>query len=125
MKKFLLATLIVSAIFEIYQTINVFLNPGWLLSHFQIPISAGAVTLNHITAWFLLLVSSLALLCIVWVKDDRREGAILSLVLGVWWIGIGAGIYLISDVTTNLYLDSAKGLLLCIFSFTRLQEQKD
>lgn len=112
LKKILVALLTVSGIFEIYQAVNAFLNPDWLLKLLNIPDSVGARTLNHITAWFLLLVSILILICLDWIRRDKREGLTLALILGAWWVGIGVGIYLMSGITTNLYADSLKGLLI-------------
>ena len=112
-KKSLLGLLVLSGIFEIFQTAHAFLDPQWLLSLLTIPVAPGAVTLNHITAWFLLLVSALIVLCIVWIRENKREGEVLCVALGVWWIGIGIGIYLVSGVATNLFTDSLKGLILC------------
>lgn len=121
-KKSLLVLLALSFVFEIYQTVSAFLSPLWVLAVLNIPDSAGAQTLNHITAWFLLLVSALIVLSFEWVRREKPEGVILSLVLGAWWIGIGVGIFLKSGITTNLFADSAKGLLIMVVSLVSLKQ---
>ena len=123
LKKLLIVLLVLSGIFEIYQTVCAFLNPLWILSILQIPDSVGARTLNQITAWFLLLVSVLILTSIQWVRRQKSEGLTLTIILGLWWVGVGIGIYFASGITTNLYVDSLKGVAVSAVSFALMQKQ--
>ncbi len=124
LRNFLIVLLVLSGVFEIYQTVCAFLNPLWILSILQIPDSVGARTINHITAWFLLLVSVLILTCIQWVRRQKSEGLTLAIILGLWWVGIGIGIFVASGISTNLYADSLKGFAVSAVSFALMKKRK-
>jgi hypothetical protein len=68
--------------------------------------------LAYITGWFLLLVTLLAALAWARVHQRRPGYAGLCYLLGLWWIGLGIGIYVVFERFDNLVLDSLKGMLL-------------
>lgn len=65
----------------------------------------------------MLFVSAVAGLAFAWVWQRRPHFAALCYLLGVWWMGIGVGIYAAFGKPDNLLLDTLKGLLLIFLAW--------
>ena len=116
MKRSLLFVLAISLLLELYLVIRTFTDSAWLPGSFGLETSDGVKTLNHIIAWFLLLVTLLIVAGIIGVARNRREGISICWLLGLWWIGIGIGIWFVSGQTTNLITDSIKGAIIVLLA---------
>ena len=116
-KKILLGVLILSFILEIALTALAFIKPERAIAMFKVSPTAGTEFLAFITSWFLLLVSALCVLAIYLLVKEKAGYVPLIYLMGIWWIGIGIGIYFVSGMKQNLYLDTVKGLILCILNF--------
>lgn len=108
----LLIVLAIAAVLELGLTGSVFFAPAFTLAKFGATYAPETKFLTYLVAWFLLLVTLLAALAFGRVQQRRRGYAGLCYLLGLWWIGIGVGIYAAFGRPDNLLLDSAKGLLI-------------
>ena len=108
----LLIVLAIAAVAEVGLTGGVFFYPALTLTQFKVKYGPETAFLAYLMGWFLLLVSLLALLALVRVWQRRPGYAGLCYLLGLWWIGIGVGIYLAFGRPDNLLLDSLKGALI-------------
>ncbi|RZK18897.1 MAG: hypothetical protein EOO56_15235, partial [Hymenobacter sp.] len=89
----LLFMLAIAAAAELGLTGGVFLYPAFTLAQLGVKYGPETAFLAYLTGWFLLLVSLLALLALGRVWQRRPGYAGLCYLLGLWWIGIGVGIY--------------------------------
>ncbi|RZK61621.1 MAG: hypothetical protein EOO59_04595 [Hymenobacter sp.] len=108
----LLIVLGIATVLELALTVGVFFFPAFTLAQFGVKQGPETAFLAYLTGWFLLLVTLLALLTLGRVWQRRRGYAGLCYLLGLWWIGIGVGIYVTFGRPDNLLLDSLKGLLI-------------
>jgi hypothetical protein len=108
----LLVVLAISTLLELGLTGGVFFAPALTLVQFKVKYGPETRFLGYITGWFLLLVTLLAALAWVQVQRWRPGYASLCYLLGLWWIGLGVGIYVVFGRPENLVLDSLKGLLI-------------
>lgn len=108
----LLVVLAVAIVLELGLAGGVFFAPVFTLGQFKVKYGPETQFLAYLVGWFLLLVALLALLAWAWVQRRHPGYAALCYLLGLWWIGIGVGIYVAFGRPANLVLDSLKGLLL-------------
>jgi hypothetical protein len=108
----LLFVLGLAIVLETVLTAGAFFAPTLTMSKFGVKYGADTAFLAYITGWFLLLVTLMALMAFVRVLKRRAGYAGLCYLLGLWWIGIGIGIYVTFGRPDNLLLDSLKGLLI-------------
>jgi hypothetical protein len=108
----LLVVLAIATVLELGLAGGVFLAPAATLAQFGVKAGSETKFLAYITGWFLLLVALLAALAWAWALRRRPGYAGLCYLLGLWWIGLGVGIYVTFGRPENLVLDSLKGLLL-------------
>jgi Na+/pantothenate symporter len=87
------------------------------MSKFGVKYGPDTAFLAYITGWFLLLVTLLAIVAFARVSKRRAGYAGLCYLLGLWWIGIGVGIYVTFGRFDNLLLDSLKGLLVVVLTW--------
>jgi hypothetical protein len=113
----LLVVLAISTLLELGLTGGVFFAPALTLAQFKVKYGPETQFLGYIMGWFLLLVTLLAALAWVQVRQRRPSYAGLCYVLGLWWIGLGVGIYVVFGRPDNLVLDSLKGLLLVVLTW--------
>lgn len=108
----LLILLALAVALEAGLTGGAFFAPAFTLRQFGASYGPGTAFLTYIVAWLLLGITLVAGLALAWVWQRRRGYAGLCYVLGLWWLGIGVGIYATFGRPGNLVLDSLKGLLL-------------
>jgi hypothetical protein len=108
----LLVVLALAALSEFGLAGSVFFAPAFTFAQFGVKVGPETQFLAYITGWFLLLVALLAALAWAWALRRRPGYASLCYLLGLWWIGLGVGIYVTFGRPDNLVLDSLKGLLL-------------
>lgn len=108
----LLVVLAIAALLEFGLAAGVFFAPVFTLAQFKVKAGPETQFLAYITGWFLLLVALLAALAWAWALQRRPGYAGLCYLLGLWWIGLGVGIYTTFGRPDNLVLDSLKGLLI-------------
>ena len=94
-----------------------FFAPAFTLKQFGVVYSPDTTFLAYIVGWLLLFVSLVAAVALVQVQRRRPGFATWCYLLGLWWIGIGIGIYFAFGKPDNLLLDSAKGLLIVILTW--------
>ncbi|GAB2848763.1 hypothetical protein [Hymenobacter ruber] len=116
-RKLLLTVLIIALLIELALTGGAFFAPAFTLKQFGVTYGPDTTFLAYIVAWLLLFVSLVAAVAVVQVARRRPGFATWCYLLGVWWIGIGAGIYFAFGKPDNLLLDSVKGLLIIVLTW--------
>lgn len=102
---------------ELGLTGGAFFAPAFTLAQFQVSYGPETRFLAYITGWFLLLVALLAALAFATVWQRRRGYAGICYLLGLWWMGLGVGIYVVFGRLDNLLLDSVKGLVIVLLTW--------
>ena len=113
----LLVVLFIALLLELALTGGAFFAPVFTLTQFGVKYGPETTFLAYIVAWFLLLVSLVAAVALVQVWQRRPGFATWCYLLGLWWIGIGVGIYYAFGKPDNLLLDSVKGLLIVLLTW--------
>ena len=108
----LLLVLAIAILLELGLAGGAFFAPAFTLVKFGVQYGSNTAFLGYLTGWFLLFVSLVAGLAFVRVQQRQPGYAGLCYVLGIWWVGIGIGIYATFGRPDNLLLDSLKGLLI-------------
>ena len=113
----LLVVLLIALLLELALTGGAFFAPVFSLTQFGVKYGPETTFLAYIVAWFLLFVSLVAAVALAQVWQQRPGFATWCYLLGVWWIGIGVGIYYAFGKPDNLLLDSVKGILIVILTW--------
>ncbi|HEX8426368.1 hypothetical protein [Hymenobacter sp.] len=113
----LLVVLLIALLLELALTGGAFFAPAFTLSQFGVKYGPETTFLAYIVAWLLLFVSLAVAVALVQVWKRRPGFATWCYLLGVWWIGIGIGIYYAFGKGDNLLLDSVKGLLIVLLTW--------
>lgn len=117
-KKILVVVLSVSTIIEICLGVGSLLYPEKMMGAFGITSLNGEVLyLACIIGWFCLAVSAVAGLAAFWIYKDKAEGYWLSLIVGIFWTGIGLHLGFVFARPQHLALDAAKGILILALTF--------
>ena len=115
-KNLLVAILALAVVIELGLALGGFFAPALMLEAFHVGPSAETLFLAGVIAWIVLAIGLVAALALRWVLQNNRDGWILSLLLGTWWIAIGIGLFAQFGVVENLFIDSLKGALLVAFA---------
>lgn len=110
----LLGLLGLALLLELALTGGAFFAREATLQQFGVALSSDTSFLGYIVAWLLLFVSLVCALALYQVWHNTPDYASLCYGLGIWWVGIGIGIYLAFGKPDNLLLDSLKGGLLVV-----------
>ena len=113
----LMLVLFVAVLLELALTGGAFFAPAFTLKQFGVVYGPATTFLTFIMGWLLLFVSLVAAVALVQVLRRRPGFATWCYLLGVWWIGIGIGIYFVFGKPDNLLLDSVKGLLIVVLTW--------
>lgn len=113
----LLLVLTIALLLELALTGGAFFAPAFTLKQFGVAYGPANAFLAYLVGWFLLFVSMVAAVALVQVQRKRPGFATWCYLLGLWWIGIGIGIYYAFGKPDNLLLDSVKGLLIIILTW--------
>ncbi|WP_046244588.1 hypothetical protein [Hymenobacter terrenus] len=113
----LLVVLFIALLLELALTGGFFFAPALTLAQFGVKYGPDTIFLTYVLGWLLLLVLLMAMVAFGQVWQRRRGYATWCYLLGVWWIGIGIGIYYVFGKPDNLLLDSVKGLLIVILTW--------
>ena len=113
----LLVVLSIALLLELALTGGAFFAPVFTLAKFGVKYSPDTTFLAYIVGWLLLFVSLVAAVALGQVWQRRPSYATWCYLLGLWWIGIGIGIYYSFGKPDNLLLDSVKGLFIVILTW--------
>lgn len=113
----LLVVLSIALLIELALTGGAFFAPAFTLAQFGVKYGPEMTFLAYIVGWFLLFVSLAAAVALAQVWQRRLGFATWCYLLGLWWIGIGIGIYYAFGKPDNLFLDSVKGLFIVILTW--------
>ena len=116
-RKLLLLVLSVALLLELALMGGAFFAPAFTLKQFGVVYGPATSFLGYIVGWVLLFVSLVAAVALVQVQRRRPGFATWCYLLGLWWIGIGIGIYYTFGKPDNLLLDSLKGLLIVVLTW--------
>jgi hypothetical protein len=116
-RKLLLVVLFISLVLELGLTGGAFFAPAFTLTQFGLKYGPETTFLTYIVGWLLLFVSLAALVAFGQMWQRRSSYATWCYVLGLWWMGIGVGIYYTFGKPNNLLLDSVKGLLIVVLTW--------
>lgn len=116
-KKLLVLLLSVSLFIEALLSFLCFFMPEIALKQMRLIYSEQYALPAFLIGWFLLLVTLLVAWLLFAVIKEKPGYKNIIYILGFWWIAIGIGIYFFSGLTTNLFTDSLKGLLLLITTY--------
>ena len=115
-RSLLLAVLALALLIELALTVGAFFARAITLQQFGVSLNPDTSFLGYIVAWTLLFVSLVCALAIWRLWQQKGDYATLCYLLGIWWIGIGIGIYVAFGKPDNLLLDSLKGLLIVVLT---------
>lgn len=115
MKRFLIVVLALALLIEASLAFMCFFLPKTSFHFLDLPFNETYSLLGYIIAWFLALVSVLVGYSIYCLLRNRDCRFLLNLI-GFWWIFLGIGIYFKFGRLDNLFLDSAKGLLIVLLN---------
>ena len=113
----LLVMLSIALLLELALTGGAFFAPVFTLAKFGVKYIPDTTFLAYIVGWLLLFVSLVAAVALGQVWQRRPSYATWCYLLGLWWIGIGIGIYYSFGKPDNLLLDSVKGLFIVILTW--------
>lgn len=116
-RSLLLVVLFVALLLELALAGGAFFVPAFTLTQFGVKYGPETAFLAYIVAWLLLFVALVAAIALGQVWQRRPSYATWCYLLGLWWIGIGIGIYHVFGKPDNLMLDSLKGLLIIILTW--------
>ena len=116
-RSLLLVVLFLAVLIELALTGGAFFAPVFTLTQFGVKYGPETKFLAYIVAWLLLFVTLVAAIAFGQVWQRRTSFAGWCYVLGLWWIGIGIGIYYGFGKPDNLLLDSVKGLLIVVLTW--------
>lgn len=111
-RSLLLVVLFLAVVVEAALTGGAFFAPALTLTQFGVKYGPETTFLTYIIGWLLLFVSLVAAIAFGQVWQRRPSYATWCYLLGLWWVGIGIGIYVVFRKPDNLLLDSVKGLLI-------------
>lgn len=111
-RKLLIAILSLSLLIEVAWPVLGFFATDFLLELFKIPSTPDVVFLAFVLSWLLLFVAIICGLALKLVLANQAMGWTLCYILGLWWVGIGGGLFLVHGRVDNLLLDGLKGALL-------------
>ena len=123
LKKILIALLVISFLLELTLTLGCFIAPEKVLATLQLKNEPSLNLPVFLIGWFLLLITIFILYFIIAVAQNKTGYQPFLYLLCLWWVGIGFAIYLKTDMATNLFSDSLKGVLLAFFTY-RLSNKK-
>ena len=110
----LLLLLLLTTVIEVALAGGAFFAPRFLCGQFGVKYSPDTAFLVFVVGWLLLFVGLVAGLAFEQVRQRQPRYATLCYLLGIWWVGIGIGIYAAFGKPDNLLLDSLKGLLIMV-----------
>ena len=113
----LLVVLFIALLLELALTGGAFFAPVITLAQFGVKYGPETTFLAYIVGWLLLFVSLVAAVALAQVWQRRPGFATWCYLLGLWWIGIGVGIYYAFGKPDNLLLDSVKGIIIVILTW--------
>ena len=116
-RKLLLVVLVIALFLELVLTGGAFFVPVFTLAQFGVKSGPDTTFLVYIVAWLLLFVSLVAAVAVAQVWQRRSSYAMWCYLLGLWWVGIGIGIYYSFGKPDNLLLDSLKGLIIVVLTW--------
>jgi hypothetical protein len=123
MKKNILLTILALAfVIEMIIAILCFFKPIAAAELLGIQYSEQTAFLGYIIAWFCLLVSILIGYTFILLKNNQSGYSPLIYILGLWWIGLGIGVFIAFGKIDNLLIDSIKGLALVVVNYLRNKE---
>ena len=127
-RSLLLVVLFIALALELALTGGAFFAPAFTLTQFSVKYGPETTFLTYIVAWLLLFVSLAVAVAFGQVLQRRPGYATWCYLLGIWWIGIGIGIYYVFGKPDNLLLDSVKGLFIVILTWrcqvTRIMKRR-
>ena len=113
----LLVVLSIALLIELALAGGAFFAPAFTLAQFGVKYGPDTTFLAYIVGWLLLFVTLVAAVAVAQVWQRRPGFATWCYLLGLWWIGIGLGIYYAFGKPDNLFLDSVKGLFIVILTW--------
>jgi len=115
-RSLLLVVLFLALVVELALTGGAFFAPVFTMEKFGVKYGPDTAFLVYVMGWLLLFVSLAAAVALEQVWQRRPSYATWCYLLGMWWIGIGIGIYVVFQKPDNLLLDTVKGLLLVVLT---------
>lgn len=113
----LLVVLFIALLLEVALTGGAFFAPAFTLTQFGVKYGPDTTFLTYIVGWLLGFVSLVAGVALGQVWQRRPSYATWCYLLGLWWVGIGIGIYYAFGKPDNLLLDTVKGLLIVVLTW--------
>jgi hypothetical protein len=104
--------LALATVVELVLTLGGFFAPERMLEAFKVSYSPETLFLGTVIAWILMALTLVTAQTLRWVLANHPFGWTASLVLGVWWIGIGLDLGLRFGSTANLFMDALKGAII-------------
>lgn len=115
-RKLLLSILFIAFFIELALAMGAFFATEITMQKFGIPFNSDTSFPAYIIAWLLLFVSLVCALAIWLMAQNNPTYKMVCYLLGIWWIGIGIGIFIVFKKPDNLLLDSLKGVIIIILT---------
>lgn len=124
-RRILIILLSIQAIVELVLGILLLFNfSDTLESAFEITYNSELDILGIALGLYLLLLTALMVLSIVWTRKGNASGAIIGIIVGVFLFIFGLTTFLQLDRTDGLIGDSIRGLITVVFGFMAYKELK-
>ena len=107
----------ISFIFELVLTLGGFIDPAMMLSQFHVAVTPDTLFLAHVLALCFALVTALIAGALYSLMKKQQNYWFFAYTISIWWIFLGPSLYLKFGRIESLFLDTAKGLLLFLFSY--------
>jgi hypothetical protein len=111
-RKLLLAVLLLSLVIELGLTGGLLFARETTSKAFGVGLTADTSFLAYILGWLCGFASMMLCLAIVWLWRGDGHYVPLCYLMGIFWIGIGIGIYAGFGKPDNLLIDTLKGCLI-------------
>jgi hypothetical protein len=112
----------IALVIEAALAFSGFFAPSFALRQFGIADSPETQFLSYVVAWLLLFVTVICGWALHRVHLHRAAGLQMSLVLGLWWVGVGSALFLRYDKVENLFLDAFKGALIVAAAIAEIRK---
>jgi glucan phosphoethanolaminetransferase (alkaline phosphatase superfamily) len=87
------------------------------MENFNTPYSPDMEVLGLTLGLYLFLLTTLMVLCFIWIRKSNRSGVILGIIIGLFLISFGVGMLIKFGETQALWVDGFRGGLTAFLAY--------